>query len=396
MLASPRTDIDIDAAQLRRDFEFLCGLGGRMAGGAGDRAAAEYAAQALQTIGAQVARVEIPFDAWHATRAELRVGDVQHPCRAFLRAASTPLEGLVADVVDVGRGTEVDFAAAQLEGRIALATHEYPFSAEHIHRRRKYHWALERGAVGFLLANPSGGLLSGSSGRARGARGIPAAYIDGDTAHLVRSARRVRLHLEGVDRDAHAPNVIADFGAPRVVLSAHLDGHDLGQSALDNATGVAVALAVARALPRGSDVRVALFSAEEWALTGSAKWLASLTPEERARMRLNINLDTVAGDDTLTALTSGFEAMARITERAAARASIPVSVHEPLMENSDHANFARAGIPALRLIAGFGRPGSNVRHILSAEDTIDKIQPAELTRAATVAAAMVLEALTIV
>ena len=33
-----------------------------------------------------------------------------------------------------------------------------------------------------------------------------------------------------------------------VVLSAHVDGHDLAESAIDNATGVAVALAVARTL----------------------------------------------------------------------------------------------------------------------------------------------------
>lgn len=379
-----------------RDFAHLCGLGGRIAGGAGDRAAADHAADALARIGARVTRVEIPFDAWHATRATLRAGGADWACRAFLRSAATPPGGLTAEVVNVGRGTEADFARAGVTGKIALARHEYPFSAEHLHRRRKYQWALAQGAVGFLLANPDGGLLSGSSGRARDAAGIPAAYIDAHAASAVTRAARATLAIDGIDRSATAPVVIADCGdpdGPTVVLSAHLDGHDIGQSALDNASGVAVALSVARALAgTGVALRVALFSAEEWALTGSARWLADLAPTERARMCVNINLDTVGGDDSLTALTSGFEATARLTARAATLAGVPVAVHAPLMENSDHANFARAGIPALRLIAGFGRSASNVRHILSAEDTIDKVQPDELTRAAIVAAAMVLEA----
>ena len=33
----------------------------------------------------------------------------------------------------------------------------------------------------------------------------------------------------------------------------------------------------------------------------------------------------------------------------------------PLMTNSDHANFAQAGIPALRLVAGFDDPAAHLR-----------------------------------
>src|SRR5256885_1268230 len=60
-------------------------------------------------------------------------------------------------------------------------------------------------------------------------------------------------------------------GPEWVVLSAHIDGHDLAESAMDNATGVAAALAVARACARflrqcHRGLRICLFSAEEWAL----------------------------------------------------------------------------------------------------------------------------------
>jgi Zn-dependent M28 family amino/carboxypeptidase len=51
-------------------------------------------------------------------------------------------------------------------------------------------------------------------------------------------------------------------------------------------------------------LRLCIFSAEEWALAGSKVYLDRMSQTERARMQMNINLDTVAGDDHLTALTS--------------------------------------------------------------------------------------------
>ena len=54
---------------------------------------------------------------------------------------------------------------------------------------------------------------------------------------------------------------------------------------------------------------------------------------------------------------------------AADAAGLSLGVHVPLMANSDHANFAAHGIPALRLLAGFDDPGSNLRHLLTRADT---------------------------
>ena len=59
------------------------------------------------------------------------------------------------------------------------------------------------------------------------------------------------------------------------------------------------------------------------------------------------------------------------------------------MANSDHANFALAGIPAVRLVAGFDDPGANVRYVLTPADTRDKVEAGELVRAASLAAATV-------
>jgi Zn-dependent M28 family amino/carboxypeptidase len=187
-------------------------------------------------------------------------------------------------------------------------------------------------------------------------------------------------------------------GPDWIVVSAHLDGHPHGESAIDNATGVVVALALARALapgiaecPRG--LRMCLTSAEEWGLVGSRLWLERMDTAERRRMRLDINLDSVGGAATLTALTSGFAALDAWVRDTAARTGIPLATHLPLMANSDHANFAAHGIPALRLIAGFGAPDSHLRLLLTAADTRDKVRREELERALHVATVLASEAL---
>jgi Zn-dependent M28 family amino/carboxypeptidase len=144
-----------------------------------------------------------------------------------------------------------------------------------------------------------------------------------------------------------------------------------------HATGVAVVLAVTRALApliagcrRG--LKVCLFSAEEWALAGSRDYLERMSESERSSIALNINLDTVGGDAQLTALTSEFPRLESFVRDAAAGTGIGLDTYAPMMPNSDHYNFARHGIPALRLVAGFNRPECNVRYILTRGDTRDK------------------------
>lgn len=406
--ATPAGWLDAAAADaaLLPDFARLCAFGGRLAGSGGDEAALAWALERLAPLGGQVRRVQVPYAGWRAERAELLLPGATAPlaCRALLRSASTAPEGLVAEVLDLGQGRAEDFAAAGawLRGRIALVRHEYPFSAAHLHRRRKYDMAMAQGAAAFLIANPlpDHGLLSGSSGRPPGGAGIPAAYIDQAAANRLAclpAGQAVRLTVLGHEQPgAQAGVAVWDLAGERdarIVISAHIDGHDLGCSALDNATGVAVALAAARALAprigRGSNsLRLCLFSAEEWALAGSAEYLRGLPAGERATLKLNLNLDTVAGDDRLTALTSGFAGLAPLVQAAGRLAGVAVGVHLPLMPNSDHANFAAAGVPALRLLAGFERPDSRVRHILSAHDQPDVVRPDELRQAVRVTCAM--------
>jgi hypothetical protein len=398
-------------ARLWRDFNAICDCGGRLAGSTSETKALELARTLLGEIDPGRARIEsAPYAGWRSYECSLRLlaSDRALACKPLLGSQSTPRAGLAAQVLDLGRGTAAQFEqrAREVAGRIVLVRHEYPFAAGHLHRRRKYGWAIERGAAAFIIANPfpGAGVVSGSSGRGGGS-GIPAVSTDYESAALLAMhdghlpQARLTVHGEDVAAETEIALVeIAGRTSQWVVVSAHLDGHDLAESALDNATGMAVALTVARALApfiaqcrRG--LRVCFFSAEEWALAGSSAYLAGMSQAERDAIALNINLDTVGGDASLTALVSEFAGLEHFVQAAAAASGVRLSVYRPMMPNSDHYNFARHGIPALRLVAGFDAPQSNVRHILTAADTRDKVAPEELKNAARLTATLAWRAL---
>ncbi len=67
----------------------------------------------------------------------------------------------------------------------------------------------------------------------------------------------------------------------------------------------------------------------------------------------------------------------------------PMRTVRPLMTNSDHANFAQGGIPALRLVAGFDYPAANLRVVPNPADTRDKVGQGELRAATLFTAALV-------
>jgi hypothetical protein len=158
------------------------------------------------------------------------------------------------EVLDLGRGAPSDVAAAgsAVRGRAVLLRHEYPFAPWTIHRRFKLAAAAEAGAAAAFMVQPEPGIGPVSGG----ANGVPMPCfgIGIETAQRI-AGRRVHVALEAKAAPATTPTLVLDMpggGSGRVVLSAHLDGHPLGESAMDNATGLAAVLALARAVYNGA------------------------------------------------------------------------------------------------------------------------------------------------
>ena len=395
---------------LRSDLNALCDFGGRFAGSESELRARRFVEARLGEIGAgRSCSIDYPYSAWErrASSVELSDGPAIESTSLVL-SPSTPPEGLALELIDLGRGTSEDFVRERerLRGRAVLVRHEFPFTVHHVHRRRKYDWAKRGGAAAFCIANylPEVGVVSGSSGRGEpddipavglsyeGGAKIAAASSDGMTKIRLRIDAR-RVPAEGRHIIYEVPGQTEEW----VVVCAHLDGHHLAESALDNASGAASVLEIGRRLAplagklrRG--LRLMLFTFEEWGLYGSSRYVTELPQSEREKIALVVNLDTIVGADRLSALISEMEDVGRFVEKHTKNAPIPVDLIRPVMGNSDHYNFFLGGIPSFRLIAGYEDPGAETRFLLTPADTRARIDVKRLLVAAQMAGRIAYEA----
>ena len=162
-----------------------------------------------------------------------------------------------------------------------------------------------------------------------------------------------------------------------VVLSAHLDhigvtpplnGDSINNGALDNASGIATTLEVARAFresgkpPRRSVLFLAV-TGEEKGLLG-AEYFAHNPTVAAASLAANVNLDmpilTYAFTDVV-AFGADRSTLGVAVARAAAKSGVALSPDplpaEGFFTRSDHFRFVEAGVPSIYLMTGFQGPG---------------------------------------
>ena len=129
------------------------------------------------------------------------------------------------------------------------------------------------------------------------------------------------------------------------------------------------------------DLRFILFGAEETGLNGSYHYVQELGPNERSRIMVMINIDSVgAGDISVL----GSERLRRISLESADASDIELVVQEdPDAHGSDHLPFLYAGIDAVFLFA------DDHTYINSPEDTLQRVGPEPMAQAVAIALEMV-------
>lgn len=101
------------------DF-FNSELGGRTAGSDAEHAAADYLVQTMEEIGlSDVEKVAADCDRWQFNGASFTVDGVSYPVYSYA-TASTPSEGITAEVVYVGKSTMWDYEGLDVTGKIVL------------------------------------------------------------------------------------------------------------------------------------------------------------------------------------------------------------------------------------------------------------------------------------
>ncbi|QLK25773.1 M28 family metallopeptidase [Natrinema zhouii] len=371
-------------------LERLVDIGNRMAGCEGEREAAEATRDALADAGARNARLE-PFEIQGWTRGDsaITAGDTTQECIALPRS---PDERVVAPLVDLGYGLPEDFEETDVEDAIVMVRSDVPdYYDRYLHRREKYYHAVENGAVGFVYRNHVEGCLppTGSVGTDEDPVGeIPALGVSSEVG--ARLARRfdgesITVSVEADVHPAESQNVRAELGPDtdeRVLVTSHVDAHDISEGAMDNGAGTAMVVELANALADREDdletrVEFVAFGAEEVGLVGSARYA------ERAdhdAIKAVINSDGVVRDRTLSIVTHGFDALQDVANDVADRYDHPIGTVPKLGPHSDHWSFVTWGVPGCHVKSISDDAGRGWGHTFA--DTIEKLEPRTLSEQA--------------
>ena len=143
------------------------------------------------------------------------------------------------------------------------------------------------------------------------------------------------------------------------MAGAHLDSVTDGPGINDDGSGVAALLAAAGTLrgraPDGARLRLGFWGAEELGLYGSRRYVAGLGEAARKAIAGYVNLDMVGTRDGDVAVYRGDDGIRRSLRRALTDRGVDDIQGEDLGASSDHAPFARAGIPVGGIFTGLDR-----------------------------------------
>ncbi|ELZ23906.1 peptidase M28 [Haloterrigena salina JCM 13891] len=380
-------------------LERLVDIGTRMAGSDGEREAAELTRDALADAGARNARLEsFDIQGWTREGSEITAGETSQNCIALPRS---PADRATAPLVDLGYGLPADFEETDLEGKIAMVRSDIPdYYDRYLHRREKYYHAVENGAVGFVYRNHVEGCLppTGSVGTDDDPIGeIPAVGVSSEVG--VRLARRfdgeeIELTVEADIGPATSQNVHAELGPDtdeRVLVTSHVDAHDIAEGAVDNGAGTAMVVELANALAKREDdletrVEFVAYGAEEVGLVGSNYHAERADHDEITAI---VNNDGVVSDRTLSLTTHGFDGLEAAADEVADRYDHPVETVPKLGPHSDHWPFVQWGVPGYHVKSTSDEVGRGWGHTFA--DTIEKLEPRTLREQAILLTDLVVE-----
>lgn len=399
---------------------FLCNaIGPRLSGSPQAAAAVEYVRHQMRDLGLEVRLEPIAVRHWVRGREEAHL--VRYPGQvidtkqrlvvtALGNSVPTPPEGLTAPVIVVETFSQLDRTTAdQVEGKAVLFNRRFDEFAARAGRWEQSYGsvvcyrgegpsrAARKGAIAVLVRSTgaTGSRLphTGVTEYEEGTRQIPAAAVTAEDADLIAdlaSRGDVAIHL--VLTPLGLPpitshNVIADlkgseFPEQVVIVSGHLDSWDLGTGALDDASGLAIAMDVLRiikevnATPKRTIRFVAWMDEERGGTGGRAYAEAHRTelPNHIAAVELDygdgrpLGLNVCASDERFAPLSALLQAIAE---------PIGGVVRVNDSPGVDLTTMNKAGVPAIS-------PLQDARHYFeyhhTAADTLDKVRPEELRR----------------
>jgi carboxypeptidase Q len=389
----------------RRLAELTDTFGARLSGSANLSRAIQWSVQTMKADGLENVRAEpVTVPSWVRGREEASIIDPPHHDLAILGlggTVSTPPEGLEADLLVVSSFEELRTRGAEARGKIVLLDVSYGGYAETVtYRNGGARAAAQQGAVAVLVRSigPIGLRTphTGSVNYVPEVPAIPAAAVAAEDAsrlaRLARSGRRVRLRLvlegrrEGEVQSANVIGEIVGREKPNeiVLIGGHLDSWDVGTGASDDGVGCIITWEAVRLMkklgirPRRT-VRVVLWTNEENGLRGATAYA-----ERHAAAAFDhvFALESDLGVFAPAALGFSGSMAARAVMGQVEQLLQPLGLPEITSGGggADIGPIAQAGrVPTMAYIGDAGRYFV-IHH--TAADTVDRILPEEVSKAA--------------
>ena len=385
-------------------------FGARLSGSKNLEDAIQWAVAEMKEDGLENVRTEaVKVPHWVRGQESVEIVSPRHSPLVMLglgHSVGTPPEGVEADVLVVRTFAELEAAGSRVRGRIVVFNAPFTTYGETVRYRAagpSRAAAMEALAVLVRSVGPPGLRTphTGALDYAPDAPKIPAAAITVEDAERLQRMQdrgtqvRVRLKMEAKFLpDADSFNVIGEIrGRERpdevVVIGGHFDSWDVGTGSTDDGGGCVVTWEALRLMkklglrPRRT-VRVVLWTNEENGLRGGQAYL------ERHRGDLANHVLMLESDSGVFRPTGfGFSgstgARARVTEIATLLQGIQADRIDPSGAGADIGPTVDAGnLPAMSLSVD----GNYFLIHHTPADTIDKIDPMDMSRASAAIAVM--------
>ena len=385
--------------------------GSRLSGSENLARAVEWAVRTMKADGLENVRTErVMVPHWVRGRESAEIIDPPRhalPILGLGGTVATPPGGLEAEVLVVNSFDDLRTKAADAKNRIVLFNAPYNGYSETVtYRTGGARSAAQYGAVAVLIRSvgPLGlrTTHTGSVTYAPGQTQIPAAAVSIEDANRIArmTARgrivRMRLVLEGRNEpEVETANVVGEIRGREkpqeiVLLAGHLDSWDVGTGASDDGVGCIVTWESLRLMkklgirPRRT-VRIVLFANEENGLRGAAAYAEKHAASAGDHV---FALESDSGVFAPAALGFSGSAAARATMLQIGSLLAPLEFPEITAGGggADIGPISQAGnVPTMAYL------GDSARYFVihhSAADTVERITPEEVSKAAAAIAAV--------
>jgi len=385
--------------------------GARLTGSDNLTRAIAWAQDTMKKDGLERVRTEkVMAPRWVRGQESLEIVDPPHhviPLLGLGGSVATPPEGIEAEVMVVSTMDELQKRSSEAKGRIVLFDVPYTNYGETVaYRSGGARAAARHGAVGMLLRSvgPTGLRTTHTGGMAYGdeAPKIPAAAISVEDAQrihrIVNRGRTVRVRLKMEARfepDVESANVIGEIvGRERpdeiVLVGCHFDSWDAATGASDDAVGCIVTWESLRLMkklgiqPRRT-VRLVLFTNEENGLRGGNAYRDAHAAEAQDHI-FAIESDSGVFAPARLAFSGSESARRILADIGTLLTGIDMQSVGPGGGGADIGPIAALGKVPMMAYSGDSTKYFTIHH--TPADTVERILPAEVSKAAASLAVM--------